>query len=189
MLDQSLIAFEDLNELLKSIDEFIELHEEALQRYGDRLGSLLRTTGKGEAGAQSISGGALQQQSIGKESSGQKKKALSEKEPWTVFKLDSEGMVTLRVSNPANLSPLSAENALLFRIIDALKVKLSNLQTARAAISDLPSLGYRANQRFLVAFADGLPKQVIPTEQSYSGSGRFKFAEEFVIGPLDEAFE
>ena len=183
MLGQSLIVFEDLNDLQRTLDEYVDLYKDALQRYGDRLGNLLRLSG---GTSEQVSGGSPQQTQT---KDGSQKRKGSDKEPWTIFKLDKEGDVNLRIANIAVLSPTSAENALLFRMIESLKEKLENLKDARKIISELPTLGYRTNQRFLVAFADGLPKQIIPTNQSYSTSGRFQFMEEFEVGLLDEAQE
>ena len=177
MLDQSLIPFEDLDDLLKTLDEYMELHQDALQRYGDRLRGLLRMN-KG-------TGDQLPSATQSKDVS--QKRRGSDKEPWTVFKLDQEGNTNLRIANTSLLAPSAAENTILFRIIESLRVKLQYLEEARKKIAELPTLGHRANQRFLVAFADGLPKQVIPTDQSYSSENRFQFNEDFVLEMLDDS--
>ena len=100
MLDQSIIVFEDLNDLLKTLDEYIELHQDALQRYGDRLGNLLRLS-KGTTEQRSASG-LTQQQS---KDNYQKRKGTEKEVPWNVFKLDKDGNVNLRIANTAILPP------------------------------------------------------------------------------------
>ena len=99
MLDQSLIPFEDLDDLLKTLDEYMELHQDALQRYGDRLGGLLRMN-KG-------TGDQLPSATQSKDVS--QKRRGSDKEPWTVFKLDQEGNTNLRIANTSLLAPSAAE--------------------------------------------------------------------------------
>jgi hypothetical protein len=192
VLNQSLIEFENLDELLVALDECIDIHAKAVQRYGDRLGALLRQ-GKSttDQGGDSNQSQKQQQQQQAKENPTQKRGGgRAEKgDPWTNFRLDKEGNVNLRVANPSMISPVSAENSILFRLIETLREKLQSLETARKIIAGLPSQGCRAEQRFLVSFAEGLPRQVIPMNQTSSAQVRFQFKDDFQLDPLDEPLD
>ena len=187
-LPYSLIPFESLEELLSTLDEYTELHTGMAQRYGDRLGYLLRRTGGGPAEDSLQTSAQIDPQ----EEQQQQKKTNGLVMGGKKEKRDERGSITLggeefsiKVSSGAGNSLVSNEVSVLFKIVEQLKERIAALQVARKLLSDLPTQGFRADQRLLVVFRDGLPRQVIPTNEISAQQKRFTFAEHFRMTVLE----
>lgn len=189
-----MISFESLEDLLGTIDEYIELHTKTSERYGDRLGNLLRSTGG--AGEDSMQTAAQ----IDSDSDPRKSNGFmggrKDKRQGDSGRQDESGWVSLgteeysvKVASGLGNSVTSSEVSVLFKIVEQLKMKLAGLQSARKILADLPSQGFRADQRLLVVFKDGLPRQVIPTNEISAQQKRFKYADQFRATVLEQVRE
>ncbi len=183
LLTQNLITFENLTDLLDCLDDSIAHYNSAIERYGERLGALIRQ------GKTPRPDSSTTKQNEGNKLEAHQKRpsVLGSKDPWIVFKPDKKDSVPIfRVANTSVQSPASAESAILYRVIDTLKEKVKVLDSARKTLSDLPPSGIRSDQRFLVSFSDGLPRHIIPTHQSYSTEAKFSFSGEFELHTMSE---
>jgi len=171
-LRQSIVVFEDLTDLLSSMDEYIAHHKYSIQTYGERLGTLLRS----------------QQTSSGNDKNKKqdnKKRPQEDRDSWITFKLDGSEEAILRIANTRVISPASAESAALFRIIENLKERLKALESARDILDKLPVRGISRDQKFIVVFGEGLPRQVIPTNELKASQSRFRYLEDFELKTLE----
>ncbi len=175
-----ILAFDDLDELLSNLDEEIDLHKKMLARYGDRLGVVLRDKGGSEAFQKSAAQEAVESD---RTQARNKKRGETEEGGWISF--ESEEYTLKVATTTANASPSTYEVAQLFKITEALKAKVTALEIAKRFLNDLPSKGFRADQRFFVVFKEGIPRQVIPTNESRGQMKRFKYAEQFEIAVLE----
>jgi hypothetical protein len=171
-LRQSVVAFDDLSELLASFDELIAYHKYSIQVYGERLATLLRFQSTGTTGD--------------KKQDNKQKRAQEDRDSWITFKLDGGEEAMLRIANTRALSPAAAESAALFRIIDNLKERQKALESARDIADKLPVRGISRDQKFIVIFGEGLPRQIIPTNEMKTGQKRFVYAEDFVLKRLEK---
>lgn len=179
-LPYSIISFENLKELISNMEEYIDLHQNIAEKYGDRLGYLLRRSGSsGDAFMQTSPQTDTQSDSDEKPKAagfmGGKKRTLDER-GWVVLGTDE---FTIRVATGTGNSLTSSEISVLFKIVEQLKAKIASLQLALRLLSELPTKGFRADQRLLVVFKDGLPKQVIPTGETSAEQKRFRYLEQF----------
>lgn len=174
-----ILAFDDLDEILATIDEEIELHRKLLARYGDRLGVLLRNTDS----AQSLKLAADQERSEPDRNTQRNKKRETEDGGWMSLETEEYTLkvATLRPDSP----PATFEVAQLFKITEALKSKVGSLELAKRFLNELPSRGYRADQRFLVVFKEGIPRHVIPTNESREQVRRFRYSDQFELASLE----
>jgi hypothetical protein len=174
-----MLSFDSLDELISSVEELIELHKTLLARYGDRLGVLLREKGMDPV-----------QMSMGQEAN-DPRRAQARKRPiegvdeggWMSFETEE---YVLKVATTGPSSPHSKFTvSQLFKITEALKTKVTVLEIARKFLSDLPSRGFRADQKYLAVFREGIPRQVIPTNESIEQTRRFRFSDQFEISVLE----
>ena len=178
-LSHSVLVFKNLNDLLATLDEYAELHSHAVAMYDDRLGHLLRNQGlKGE----SVAGSQDMLESDDKKDKKQKsdKKKESEERGWLT--LGSEEFAIKIATSSASIE--SNEVSALFRVAEQLKAKVIMINSARKLLSELPSRGFRADQKIRVVFRDGVPKQVLPTNEMEDQQQKFNYAEQFQIMPL-----
>ncbi|MDG6998266.1 MAG: hypothetical protein JRN15_04035 [Nitrososphaerota archaeon] len=178
-LSQSVLVFKNLNDLLGTLDEYAELHSNAVAMYDDRLGHLLRNSGlQGEK----FAGSPDMIDSDDKKDKKQKvdKKKELEERGWLT--LGSEEFAIKIATSSASLA--SNEVSALFRVVEQLKAKVVMINSARKLLSELPSKGFRADQKIRVVFRDGLPKQVIPTNEMEDQQPKFRYSEQFQIMPL-----
>ncbi len=190
-----MITFESLDDLLGTIDESIEVHNRAIERYSDNLGGLLRGTVQGEnvqkqkgSGlGSSIFGGGLfssgdkQHQQNNTKKDGKGKKQEDESQGWLILEA---GDFALKVANGSGALVNSRKAEALFKIVEALKSKVTTLESARKLLGDLPSRGFKANQRIAVVFKDGVPRQILPTNEESGQQSRFSFTSDFQIEAL-----
>jgi hypothetical protein len=175
-LRQSVVSFDDLTELLGSLDELIAYHKYSIQTYGERLAALLRL--------QQISSGAAADKN--KKQDNKQKRAQDDRDSWITFKLDGSEEAMLRIANTRVMSPASAESTALFRIIENLKERQKALESARDIIDKLPVRGISRDQKFIVIFGEGLPRQVIPTNETKASQRRFIYTEDFELKALEK---
>lgn len=193
-LSYSLISFESLEELLVTLDEYMELHDKASEKYGDRLGNLLRRNGVAEdslqTAAQIESPEPEQKKSSGFMGGRKDKKSddrkISDERGW--ISIGGEEF-SIKVASGFGSSTSANEVSVLFKIVEQLKSKTAALQQARKLLADLPTQGFRADQRLLVVFKDGLPRQVIPTNEISAQQKRFRYSEQFRATVLEEIRE
>jgi hypothetical protein len=195
-LSPSMVTFENLDDLLGAIDESIDIHTRAIERYSDLLGGILRET-IGNAPPQPIqeehqkppeqkkSGGGFGLFSKSQATSDNKKVARNkleeEQKGWTV--LDYQDF-SLKIATGQPAQVIAKRTESLFKIVEALKSKVSTLQTARKFLAELPSRGLRSNQVLSVVFKDGIPRQILPATESKDRRARFAFGAEFAIEPM-----
>ena len=177
-LPESMLFFENLEELLSTLDEYIENHRRAIQNYSEKLGSLLRS-----------------EKTAGDGRGKQKKPGSDEKDLWILFKLDEaqergkqekNSTTFLRVANVATYSAAAAEASVLFRIVETLKQRINTLENARKIVSELPLRGNKSDQIYAVSFASGLPRQVIPLGQGDAKEFKFAYNDQFQLKTIDE---
>lgn len=182
-LSQNLMQFENLDELLSTIEDSIELHKLAIRKYGDRLGYLLRDGGS-QANAPydfTPASESVSEQELKKLGKG--RKSDSEGESWQDFK---EHDFRLRVAN--RNSETGSEVSVLFEVIESLKLKIQDLTNAKKLLAKFPSEGIRANQSFRVNFVYGLPRYVIPAGEQHGSvdlQRKFVYNEQFQISVLE----
>jgi hypothetical protein len=194
-LSPSMITFENLDDLLGAIDDSIDVHKRAIERYSDVLGGILRAT-LGQGPVQEIhdeprapSEGQHGRFGLFKSSqppAGNAKKGPKERQDpanagWSVIE---SGDFSLKIATGALSSVNSKRTESLFKIVEALKSKLTMLEIARKSLSELPSRGLRANQIIFVVFKDGIPKQIIPSNESASSRNKFAFQSDFEVEPI-----
>jgi len=196
ILAHSVMAFENLNEVLAVLDQSIETHSKVIKRYEDRLGVLLRQARESSdprlknAGSQipmpGIAGAELEARS--KNDNDNKKKQDKKKDPsgeekgWIVLQSEDHA---LKLATGSESLIASNEISILFKIIETLKSKLPAMESSRKLLSELPSQGFRADQRLRVVFKDGLPRYVLPTTEAKSqNQKKFWYQESFRIAVL-----
>jgi hypothetical protein len=214
-LPYSIVSFENLGELLSTMEEYLDLHVKASEKYGDRLGYLLRRSNAGlsSSSTSSISGadGALgasgqsavmegdqqqqdafdprtrrqqqqQQQQLQFQLQQQQQQQQQVREgDWVV--LGNEDLA-IKVATGTGDALKSSEVSVLFKLVEQLKARIANLKVAQRLLAELPSQGFRPDQRLFVVFKDGLPRQVIPTNEMSGQQRRFRYAEQFQIAVL-----
>lgn len=181
-LSHAVLVFENLNELLQTMDEYADLHSKTVARYDDRLGQLLRGQGvQRDQTAMSSSLDAVDPEDSKKDKK-QKgdKKREGEERGWTTLGTEE---FSIKISN-GNASITSNEVSVLFKIVESLKAKIAMINTARKMLSELPTQGFRGDQRLRVVFRDGIPKQIIPTNEMADQQRKFRYVEQFQIMPL-----
>ena len=179
-LSHSVLVFKNLNELLATLDEYAELHSHAVANYDDRLGHLLRDQGiKGENLSALKEPLETEDQKKDKKQKGDKKKETEER-GW--FTLGSDEFA-IKIGN-SSLLAASNEISSLFRVVELLKAKIVMINSARKLLSELPSKGFRGDQKLRVVFRDGLPKQIIPTNEMEDQQTKFRYEEQFQIVSL-----
>jgi hypothetical protein len=195
ILAHSVMSFENLHEVLAVLDQSIEIHSKLIKRYEDRLGVLLRQARESSdprlrnAGNQipipGLGGGDSELRSGGnndKKKQDKKRDQSGEEKGWIV--LESEDH-SLKLATGSEAIIASNEISILFKIIETLKSKLPALESSRKLLSDLPSQGFRGDQRLRVVFKDGLPKYVLPTtEPQAQNQKKFWYQESFRIAVL-----
>lgn len=179
-LSHSVLVFKNLNDLLATLDEYAELHSHAVANYDDRLGHLLRDQGiKGENLSALKEPLEAEDQKKDKKQKGDKKKETEER-GW--FTLGSDEFA-IKIGN-SSLLAASNEISSLFRVVELLKAKIVMINSARKLLSELPSKGFRGDQKLRVVFRDGLPKQIIPTNEMEDQQTKFRYEEQFQIVSL-----
>jgi hypothetical protein len=192
ILSNSIVAFENLNEVLLALDQLIEVHSKMIKRYEERLGILLRQARESNdprlksVGSQipmpGMSDGYIDPKSIDKKKKDDKKREPGEEKGWIL--LESEDHA-LKLATGSEAQIAANEISILFKVTEALKSKLPSLESASKLLSDLPSQGFRADQRLRVVFKDGLPKYVLPTtEPKAQNQKKFWYQESFRIAVL-----
>jgi hypothetical protein len=174
-LSLSMITFESLDDVLGSIDDAIDVHHRAIERYSDILGTMLRkSVGENQVQIRQMNAPP----SSGKS---QKDRRSEDEQGWLILEADD---YALRVSNGPTTLVDSHKVVALFKIVEALKSKVTSLESARKLMADLPSKGFNANQRISVVFKDGLPRQILPTGETSAEQPKFGYAGEFQIEPM-----
>jgi hypothetical protein len=195
-LSPSMITFENLDDLLGTIDDSIDIHKRAIERYSDLLGGILRTTlGEGPVhyqeqprpqsqGDQSQHGrfGLFKPQPQGSNSKRPQKGKQEEVSPgWTIIE---SGELSIKIATGTTSLMNTKKTEALFKIVEALKSKLTTLEIARKSLAELPSKGLRSNQILSVVFKDGIPRQIIPSNESTSQRNKFAFEADFEVEPM-----
>jgi hypothetical protein len=188
----SVVAFDNLSDVLLTLEDYANIHNEAIGRYRERLGLLLRQREGGNTQGSSdftlssdqLLGAELAAQGKNKKDPKKKEKDLDDQQGWLVFEASDYALKV--ASNQGNAAQTaSLEISVLFKMVETLNAKVMNLKTAAKMISELPSHGIRADQKFLVIFRDGIPRQVVPTNESGSNQPKFRFQEVFELEPLE----
>ena len=172
-LSHSVLVFKNLDDLLATLDEYVELHSNAVAKYDDRLGFLLRSSGA--EGDQNLASA----QSIERDDKKQKgdKRRDPEDRNWVTLGTDEYA-----IKIAANFTAVASnEISALFRVVELLKAKILMINSARKLLAELPSKGFRADQKIRVVFRDGVPRQVIPTNEMEDQQQKFHYSEQFQI--------
>jgi hypothetical protein len=189
-LAHSVMSFENLNEVLAVLDQSIEIHSKLIKRYEDRLGVLLRRAKESTDPRLKSVGNQMPMPGMGmgeSDENGNKKKQdkkrdQGEEKGWISLQTEDH---SLKLATGSESLIASNEISILFKIIEALKAKLPPLESSRKLLSDLPSQGFRGDQRLRVVFKDGLPKYVLPTsEPQAQNQKKFWYQESFRIAVL-----
>jgi hypothetical protein len=195
-LSPSMITFTNLDELLRAIDESIDQHMRAIERYSDLLGGMLRETiGNGPVNyhgdskprqEQKKGGGGFgqifsKQQPPNDNKKMPKGKLEEEQKGWSILEAED---FSLKIATGQASQVNSKRTESLFKIVEALKAKVAQLQTAKKFLEELPSRGLRPNQIMYVVFKDGIPKQILPSNESRDERGKFTFEASFAIEPM-----
>lgn len=184
LLSPSLVSFQDFSELMETVDESIQTHSKAIAKYEDRLGVLLR--GSGGESKQGLNFDQSQIPNMDNDSgveiqpkSDKKRKASSSDGSelgWLVLESE-ETSVKVATGSVASITGKQVEA--LFKIIESLKAKLASLERVRKLISDLPAQGFKPNQSIVVMFRDGIPRQIIPSNEAARAYKKFRYSEQF----------
>ncbi len=186
------IMFENHADLQKTIDEYTEYQRHMVEKYRDRLGVLLRQAGmpaisqslqSSSQGSDQPSANELSQEQLQQIKKKEAKKQSDEK-GWIVLEADD---CSIKIA-ASSASRASGEVSVLFKIVEALNAKVQGLKISSKIIAELPSRGIKPDQRFLVVFKDGLPKQIIPTNETYASQAKFKYVDQFELTPLQRFF-
>ncbi len=194
-LAHSVMAFENLNEVLAVLDQSIDIHSKLIKRYEDRLGVLLRQARESSDPRLKAAGSQIPMPGLGVGESDprggggndnkkkqDKKRDQGEEKGWIV--LESEDH-SLKLATGSESLIASNEISILFKIIETLKSKVPALESSRKLLSELPSQGFRADQRLRVVFKDGLPRYVLPTSEAQAqNQKKFWYQESFRIAVL-----
>ena len=186
-LAQSVISFDSLSDLLAELDHCVETYSKMTKRYEDRLGSLLRQA-KDSSDPKLRSVSADQNAITGQSDSDQQNKKKRddkrrevEDKGWVVLE---SGEVTIRLANGSEPQLLSNEISLLFKVIEALKSKITSIEASRKLISELTAQGFKSDRRLKVVFKDGLPRYLIPSTEAPIQQGKFRYGEQFRLAVL-----
>ncbi len=189
-LSPCVIMFENHTELMRTLEDYTDYHREMVERYRERLGNLLRRGSSKEGSGFQTTKQGFDQSGIADTYSDQSqqnkkkdsKKRESEEKGWIMLEEDE---CVIKVAALGGSSSSSSEVSVLFKVVEALTAKVVNLKNSTKLIAELPSRGIRQDQRFLVIFKDGIPKQIIPTNESYAQQTKFTYAEEFELSALE----
>jgi hypothetical protein len=196
ILAHSVMSFENLNEVLVILDQSIETHSKLIKRYEDRLGVLLRQARESNDPRLKSAGSQIPMPGMGgdfdargggndsnkKKQDKKKDQQSGEEKGWIV--LESEDH-SLKLATGSEALIASNEISILFKIIETLKSKLPALEASRKLLADLPSQGFRADQRLRIVFKEGLPRYVLPTtEPQAQNQKKFWYQESFRIAVL-----
>jgi hypothetical protein len=177
-LSPSIVTFDDFNGLLGEVDDYIDAHKNAIAKYEDKLGVLLRGAGS-EAKKRGMS--AFDQDYSMNTMDEEDLQSGSSEQGWLV--LESEE-TNLKVATGSASSTRGKQTAALFKIIESLKARLVALQRVRKLISELPSQGFNPNQKIVVMFREGIPRQIIPSYETSRAAKKFKYSDQFNIQVL-----
>jgi hypothetical protein len=178
-LSPSLVTFEDFSSLLEEVDDLIDNHNKAIAKYEDKLGVLLR--GVGTQTKRGMTAFDQDENMAGVEEEDSRGGKGSGEEGWLVLESDDSN---LKVATGSANSARRKQTEALFKIIESLKARLVSIQKARKLISGLPSQGFNPNQKIVVMFRDGIPRQIIPSYESTKAMRKFKYSEVFDIQAL-----
>lgn len=190
ILAHSVMSFENLHEVLAVLDQSIEVHSKVVKRYEDRLGVLLRQARESTDPLLKAVGSQVMMPGIGggesprneKKQDKKKDQQGGEEKGWIALQSEDH---SLKLATGSEALIASNEISILFKIIETLKSKLPALEASRKLLADLPSQGFRADQRLRVVFKDGLPKYVLPTtEPQAQNQKKFWYQESFRIAVL-----
>jgi hypothetical protein len=184
-LSPSLVTFDTFNDLLGEVDDQIDAHKDAIAKYEDKLGVMLRGSGsEGKKGMTAFD----QETTIGnamdeEDSQNRRRRSSSEdgEEGWLVLETDD---ANLKVASGSTSSTRGKQTEALFKIIESLKARLVSLQKVRKLISELPGQGFNPNQKIVVMFRDGIPRQIIPSYEVSKAVKKFRYSEQFDIQVL-----
>lgn len=176
-LPESMLFFENLEEILSMLDEYVEVHNNAIKNYSEKLGGLIRSEKSSS-------------------SDGQRRPTYDEKDLWLLFRIDGEEQqrgkqeksgTYLRIANVSRYSVDSAEASVLFKIVEILQQRIKILQNARRTVSELSLRGNRSDQVYGVSFAYGLPRHIVPLGQAKAtGRSKFVYKDSFKLEAIDE---
>jgi len=193
LLAHSVMAFENLNEVLAVLDQSIDIHSKLVKRYEDRLGVLLRLARESTDPRLKSAGNLIPMPGMGvgeaeprggsdKKKQDKKRDQGGEEKGWIVLETEDH---SLKLATGSEALIASNEISILFKIIETLKSKLPALEASRKLLSDLPAQGFRADQRLRVVFKDGLPRYVLPTSEARTeNQKKFWYQESFRIAVL-----
>jgi hypothetical protein len=194
ILAHSVMSFENLKEVLVVLDQSIETHSMVIKRYEDRLGVLLRQARESSDPRLKSAGNQIPMPGMGggemeprggnndKKKQDKKKDQAGEEKGWIVLESEEH---SLKLATGSESLIASNEISILFKIIETLKSKLPALEASRKLLADLPSQGFRSDQRLRIVFKDGLPKYVLPTaEVQAQNQKKFWYQESFRIAVL-----
>ena len=187
----ALVTFENFSELLETLDEYIDAHSKTIARYEDKLGVLLRSANGGDSKQgmmrfdQEDSTANVENSQAQEVQPSQKRRRSPSSEGgeqgWLVLEADE---TSIRVASGSASSTNGKQIEALFKIIESLKAKLASLQVSRKLVSDLPSQGFSQDQKIVVMFRDGLPRQIIPSYEVTRVVKKFRYSEQFDIQVL-----
>lgn len=187
-LSPSLVTFEDFSDLLGTVDDYIDAHTKAIAKYEDRLGVVLRGAGgsdarKGMTGFDDSEPGNSQNEGETQAKSDRRRRPSADgrEEGWLVLEADE---TNLKVATGSASSTAQKQTEALFKIIESLKARLASLEKVRKLISNLPAQGFKPNQRIVVMFRDGVPRQIIPSYEVSKAVKKFRYSEQFDIQVL-----
>ncbi len=185
-LSPSLATFEDLSDLLGAVDDYIDEHAAAIAKYEDRLGVVLRGTGGGseaEQGAAELETGEEGEADPPERAADRRRRAPSDgsEKGWLLLEADE---TNLKVATGGANSTAEKQTAALFKVIESLKARLVSLEKVRKLISELPAQGFKTNQKIVVMFRDGVPRQIIPSFEVSKAYKKFRYSEQFDIQVL-----
>ncbi len=180
-LSPSLVTFEHFSSLLEEVDDLLDAHNNTIARYEDRLGVLLRGSGsQAKKGMTAFDQDATAESPMDEQGVQNKGKQGAE-QGWLVVE---EEETSLKVATGSAAATRGKQTEALFKVIESLKARLVSLQKVRKIISELPSQGFNPNQKIVVMFRDGIPRQIIPSYETSKAMKKFKYSEEFDIQVL-----
>jgi hypothetical protein len=177
-LSPSLVTFEDFRSLLDEVDDLIDAHKDSIAKYEDRLGVLLRGVGsKAKSGMSAFDQDSEMTSSFEEEEG----RGTASQQGWLV--LEDED-TNLKIATGSANAAKGKQTEALFKIIESLKARLASMQKVRKLVGDLPAKGFNPNQKIVVLFREGIPKQIIPSYEVSRAVRKFKYAEQFDIQVL-----
>lgn len=185
LLSPSLVSFEDFSELMETVDESIQIHTKAIAKYEDKLGVLLRGSGESKQGMNFDRGSQTPNLDNGNGGESQQPKSDKKRRASSADQSDLGWLVleaeetSVKVATGSVASTTGKQVEALFKIIESLKAKLASLERVRKLISDLPAQGFKPNQSIVVMFRDGIPRQIIPSNEAARAYKKFRYSEQF----------